>query len=258
MLHACDCVHISTVRAVVCTVLMHHASHLIPRPRVSTALKLHSAWEDQAARWGTVLHSHLDHRHAGENEASGVPGVVVGFARCLGAMFEGAYQRTTAHLPPARAHAVMAAADLGHTTIVQALLDAKADASLQTKVGDTALMWAEQQKCTATAQLLRQHAEQQAPGRPYGSHRVSGTLSGRCVRISGLKGRSELNGRCGVAAYFDPAKGRYAVTVKREAEAVLLKPANLYANLWHPLDTRLPGLLLVITPPGLKAVAVLG
>ena len=61
-----------------------------------------------------------------------------------------------------------------------------------------------------------------------------------------------------MAAYFDPAKGRYAVTVKREAEAVLLKPANLYANLWHPLDTRLPSLLPVITPPGLKAVAVLG
>ena len=143
-------------------------------------------------------------------------------------MFEGAYQRTTANLPPARAHAVMAAADLGHTTIVQALLDAKADASLQTNVGYTALMWAEQQKCTATAQLLRQHAKSQAPGRPHDSHRVGGTLLGSRVRISGLKGRRpELNGRCGVAAYFDPAKGRYAVTVKGEAEAVLLKPADL-------------------------------
>ena len=51
---------------------------------------------------------------------------------------------------------------------------------------------------------------------------------GSRVRISGLKGRRpELNGRCGVAAYFDPAKGRYAVTVEGEAEAVLLKPANL-------------------------------
>ena len=76
------------VRAVVCTVLMHHASHLIPRPRVSTALKLHSAWEDQAARWGTVLHSHLDHRHACENEASGVL-VRFAFRAVSAAMFEG-------------------------------------------------------------------------------------------------------------------------------------------------------------------------
>ena len=72
-----------------CTVLMHHASHLIPRPRVSTALKLHSAREDQAARWGTVLHSHLDHRHACENEASGVRRSSVSRA-VSAAMFEGA------------------------------------------------------------------------------------------------------------------------------------------------------------------------
>ena len=41
------------------------------------------------------------------------------------------------------------------------------------------------------------------------------------------EGRPELNGRCGVAAHFDAAKGRYAVTVEGETEAVLLKPANL-------------------------------
>ena len=57
--------------------------------------------------------------------------------------------------------ALMIAAHKGHTTIVQALLDAKADASLQT-TGGTALMLAEQRKHTATAQLLRQHAKQQA------------------------------------------------------------------------------------------------
>ena len=33
--------------------------------------------------------------------------------------------------------------------------------------------------------------------------------------------------RCGVAGRFDAAKGRYAVAVEGEAEAVLLRPANL-------------------------------
>ena len=52
-------------------------------------------------------------------------------------------------------------------------------------------------------------------------------LSGSRVRIFGLKGQPELNGRCGVAGRFDTAKGRYEVAVEGEAEAVLLKPANL-------------------------------
>jgi ankyrin repeat protein len=51
--------------------------------------------------------------------------------------------------------ALMHATVNGHTTIVQALLDAKADA------GITALILAEQRKQTATAQLLRQHAKRQ-------------------------------------------------------------------------------------------------
>jgi hypothetical protein len=58
--------------------------------------------------------------------------------------------------------ALIYAAMNGDTTIVQALLDAKADASLQTTNGGTALMYAEDQKHTATAQLLRQHAKRQA------------------------------------------------------------------------------------------------
>ena len=45
---------------------------------------------------------------------------------------------------------------------MQALLDAKADASLQTIDGSTALMAAEQFNHPATAQLLRQHAKRQA------------------------------------------------------------------------------------------------
>ena len=111
--------------------------------------------------------------------------------------------------------ALMGAALNGHTTTVQALLDAKADASLQDTDGSTALMVAEDHKHTATAQLLRQHAQRQA------------AEAGRRVRIAGLKGRPELNGRSGMAGRFDAAKGRYEVAVDGEAEAVLLKPANL-------------------------------
>ena len=130
------------------------------------------------------------------------------------------------------ATALMHATANGHTTIVQALLDAKADASLQTKGGNTALMWAERQKHTATAQLLRQHAKRQAAEAEAAVMHAAATaptpnLSGRRVRIFGLKGRPELNGRCGVAGRFDAAKGRYEVAVEGEAEAVLLKPANL-------------------------------
>jgi hypothetical protein len=58
--------------------------------------------------------------------------------------------------------ALMGAALQGHTTTVQALLDAKADASLLNISGGTALTMAEHQKQTATAQLLRQHAKRQA------------------------------------------------------------------------------------------------
>ena len=128
--------------------------------------------------------------------------------------------------------ALMAAADEGHTTIVQALLDGKADASLQDNEGITALMIAEQEKHTATAQLLRQHAQgQAAEAEAETMHAAAAAptpnISGCLVRIFGLKGRAELNGRCGVARRFDAAKGRYEVAVEGEAEAVLLKPANL-------------------------------
>jgi hypothetical protein len=142
--------------------------------------------------------------------------------------------------------ALMGAASRGHTTIVQALLDAKADASLQDSTsGSTALMWAERQKHTATAQLLRQHAsKQQTPEAEAAvAHDAAAaptpSLSGRRVRIDGLKGRPELNGRCGVAAYFDAARGRYEVAVEGEAEAVLLKPMNLQEVLELMLYIRL-------------------
>jgi ankyrin repeat protein len=58
--------------------------------------------------------------------------------------------------------ALMLAAVNGRSTIVQALLDAKADASLQNIRGDTALTLAGHRKHIAAAQLLQQHAKQQA------------------------------------------------------------------------------------------------
>jgi len=130
------------------------------------------------------------------------------------------------------ATALMGAADKDHATIVQMLLDAKADASLQTKSGSTALMCAELNKRTTTAQVLRQHAKQQAAeAKAAVKHAAAAAptpnLSGRRVRIGGLKGRPELNGRCGVVWRFDAAKGRYEVALEGKAEAVLLKPANL-------------------------------
>jgi len=128
--------------------------------------------------------------------------------------------------------ALMGAAANGHTTIAQALLDAKADASLQTTNGKTALIAAAHQKHPATAQLLRQHAKRQtAEAEAAVAHATvaaaTPNLSGRRVRIDGLKGRPELNEQCGVAGRFDAAKGRYELAVEGEAEAVLLKPMNL-------------------------------
>ena len=76
--------------------------------------------------------------------------------------------------------------------MVQALLDAKADASLQDTKGCTALMWAEQGKHTAVAQLLRQHAkgltaEAEAAVMHAAATPPTANLLGRRVRIFSLK-----------------------------------------------------------------------
>ena len=125
--------------------------------------------------------------------------------------------------------ALMYAAVNGNTTIAQALLDAKADASLRINDGTTALMLAEHYTHAATAQLLRQHAKRlTAEEEAAVVHATAAAPTPRLgVRIDGLKGRPELNGQCGVAERFDAAKGRYEVAVEGEAEAVLLRPANL-------------------------------
>jgi hypothetical protein len=143
---------------------------------------------------------------------------------------------------PGGVTALMDAASNGHTTVVQVLLDAKADASPQNANNYTALMIAEHYKHAATAQQLRQHAKQQTPEAKAAAAQAAATapkpnLSGRRVRIDGLKGRPELNGCCGVAGRFDAAKGRYKVAVEGEAEAVLLKPANLQEICAHPIPT---------------------
>ena len=115
--------------------------------------------------------------------------------------------------------------------------------SLQAMGVVTALMLAERHQHTGTAQLLRQHAKWQAAVEAAGMHNTAAApthnLSGRRVRIFGLKGRPELNGRCGVAGRFDAAKERYEVTVEREAEVVLLKPANLQET-YEPLYPPFP------------------
>jgi hypothetical protein len=99
---------------------------------------------------------------------------------------------------------------------------------------------AKDQKHTATAQLLQQHAERLTAEAEAAVMNAVATapmpnLSGRRVSIDGLKGRPELNGRSGVAGRFDAAKGRYEVAVEGEAEAVLLRPASLQVFRASPL-----------------------
>ena len=82
--------------------------------------------------------------------------------------------------------ALMAAPTTGRTTIVQALLDAKADASMHTTSGVSALSLADE-KHTATAQLLWQHARQ-----------MTAEAKARAAALaahSRLDGRSVLDGQ---------------------------------------------------------------
>ena len=54
-------------------------------------------------------------------------------------------------------------------------------------------------------------------------------LVGRRVRVEGLAGRPELNGRCGEAEAYDATRGRYLVMVEGEPSQLLLRPDNLIA-----------------------------
>ena len=119
--------------------------------------------------------------------------------------------------------ALMAAAYRGNKECVQELLAAGASTELRDKYGCTALRAAEARGQAASVELLRRHAA--TP--PATAATPTPNLSGRRVRIDGLKARPELNGRCGVAGCFDATKSRYEVAVEGEAEAVLLRPASL-------------------------------
>ena len=144
----------------------------------------------------------------------------------------------------AGATALMGAARNGHTECVQELLEAGASTEVRGRDGITALELAEHKGHTATAELLRQHAA--AP--PAAVAAPTPNLSGRRVRIGGLKARPELNGQCGVAGRFDAAKGRYEVAVEGEAGAVLLKPANLQDGwLQKLLEPAVPALTVTLT-----------
>ena len=122
------------------------------------------------------------------------------------------------------ATALMLAASEVHQECVQELLQAGASTELRDHEGGrTALGYADDAGHAAIAELLRQHAA--TP--PTTAAAPTPNLSGRRVRISGLKARPELNGRCGVAGRYNAVKDRYEVAVEGEAEAVLLKPASL-------------------------------
>ena len=68
-----------------------------------------------------------------------------------------------------------------------------------------------------------------APAAPPSVAMPDGALVGQRVRVEGLVGRLELNGRCGEATAFDAARGRYFVMVEGESSPLLLRPKNLIA-----------------------------
>ena len=63
----------------------------------------------------------------------------------------------------------------------------------------------------------------------FGADSSRTSLVGKCVRVSGLDGRPELNGQIGVAQKFVVDKGRYAVRLGDlpHPETVLINEANL-------------------------------
>ena len=142
--------------------------------------------------------------------------------------------------------ALMLAAEEGWKECVQELLEAGANTELHDRRGITALVVSEANGHAAIAKLLRQHATRP----PATVAAPTPNLSGRRVRIDGLKARPELNGRCGVAGHFNAAKGRYEVAVGGEAEAVLLKPANLQDASTVPPSARRPCVVRVTAERG--------
>ena len=54
-------------------------------------------------------------------------------------------------------------------------------------------------------------------------------MVGQRVRVEGLVGRPDLNGRCGVATAYDAVRERYCVAIDDVPSPVLLRPGNLTA-----------------------------
>ena len=79
------------------------------------------------------------------------------------------------------------------------------------------------------AVLPKRRAELQEHVARMTSDELLDRLVGQRVRIDGLVGRPELNGKLGTAVRYHTEKGRYAVEVEGAPprEHVLLKPANL-------------------------------
>ena len=75
-------------------------------------------------------------------------------------------------------------------------------------------------------------------------------LVGRRVRISGLVGRADLNGRCGLALYFQLEKGRYTVRIEGTGEEVNVKSTNLAAAIGAaPTPTVAPATASAVAAP---------
>ena len=66
---------------------------------------------------------------------------------------------------------------------------------------------------------------------PPGNLEVEAPLLGARVRVVGLKGKAELNGRVGVADGYNSEKGRYHVLMDdTPGPAIMLKPSNVVAE----------------------------
>merc|ERR1719171_2027655 len=105
---------------------------------------------------------------------------------------------------------------------------ARARAQAEAQARAQAMAQAEAQARARQAQLQAQKAAREAEM----AKQVEGVkkLLNKRVRISGIQGRPELNGKHGMTTRFVPDKGRFAVTVEGlEGESVLLKPQNLTA-----------------------------
>ena len=99
----------------------------------------------------------------------------------------------------------------------QARARAQAEAQARAQAMAQAQAQAQAQKAAREAEVAKQVDE------------VKKLLNKR-VRIAGIQGRPELNGKHGMTTRFVPDKGRFAVTVEGlEGESVLLKPQNLTA-----------------------------